>query len=182
MPNIEHCLDQLHFEMGKNIWGSTMCISHPVCWLLCLPVGQPTLKIELHPVNFDICWCFPAREREVLILYTMSRALLILTLLKAWILSPAGPSGDDQCWLRVKGILLALSGLAAAGFGSGPWKRQAMMVIQRARLVFSCSAVSLAGTGEMGLNKSSVQSAEDWVVLRNRCDNKGCNNEEGILL
>lgn len=58
----------------------------------------------------------------------------------------------------------------------------AMMIIQRARLVFSCSAVSLAGTGEMGLNKSSVQNAEDCRVLRDRSDNKGCNNEEGILL
>lgn len=87
------------------------------------------------------------------ILYTMSRTLLILTLLKAQILSPAGSSGDDQYWLRVKRILLALSGLAAAGFGSGPRIRQAMMVIQRARLFFSCSAVPLAGT-EMGLNKS----------------------------
>lgn len=72
-------------------------------------------------------------------------------------------AASELAGLSVKRILLALSGLAAAGFGCGPLISQAMMVIQRPKLVFSCSAVQpppLAGTREMGLNESSVQSAE----------------------
>lgn len=49
-------------------------------------------------------------------------------------------ASNELAGLRVKMILLALSGLAAAGFGSGPRMGQAMMVIQRAKLFSSCSA------------------------------------------